>query len=173
MSKTGDVGGAQNGLSDRTDEQFADGAGRVGAHDDAVDVALADEGENFVGGQTGPHHHLTLDAGVAGALGQRLEMLLLGAGGGGVVVVADAGGLRRGDDQGVIGMKEDEIGAELLGLGERKVKAFSLAGISEAKRMVEGLLQPGFMVAMGTSLKCVEDSVKKLAVCIYGAGRHT
>jgi hypothetical protein len=33
-------------------------------------------------------------------------------------------------------------------------KAFSFAGISEAKRMVEGLIQPGFnTAAMGTSFR--------------------
>src|SRR5450432_1886180 len=42
-----------------------------------------------------------------------------------------------------------------LAWARAKAKAFSLAGISEAKRMVEGLLQPGRRAAaMGTALRC-------------------
>ena len=34
------LGGAQHGFGHRADQQLADGAGRVGAHDDAVDFAF-------------------------------------------------------------------------------------------------------------------------------------
>ena len=120
--------GAQNGFSDRADQQLADGAGRVGAHDDAIDLTLAREGENFIGGQTGADHDFALDAGFAGALRQWLHVLLFGSRGGGVVVVTDAGGFRGGDHERVVGMKNDEMRSEFLGLGEREGEGFFVDG---------------------------------------------
>ena len=61
-------------------------------------------------------------------LGQRLQMLLFGARRGGIVVVADARGLRCRNHQRVIGVKEDEIRAELAGLRQRKRKGFLVGG---------------------------------------------
>ena len=97
-----------------------------------------------------------MDAGLAGALGKRLEMLDFSARGGGVVVVADARGLRRSHYQRVVGVKQDEIGAEFHGLREREVEGLLVGGISEAKRMVEGLLQPGLRWPWGTSFECLK-----------------
>jgi hypothetical protein len=52
-----------------------------------------------------------------------------------------------------------------------KLRAFSFAGISEAKRMVEGLFHPGFVIAaMGTSLTCGVTVANPVAV--VGARRH-
>ncbi len=113
---------AQDRLSDRADQQLADGTRRVRAHDDAVDLALARERENFVGGQAGPHDDFTFETRLADAKGERLEMVLFRARGGGIVVIANARGLRRGYDERVIGMKEDEIGTEFPGLGKRELK---------------------------------------------------
>ena len=70
----------------------------------------------------------------------------------GVIVVADAGGLRLGYHQRIVGVEEDQVAPNSFACASAKAKAFSLAGVSEAKRMVEGLLHPGLSaIAMGTS----------------------
>ena len=126
--QTGDRGGAQHGLGHRAHQQLADGTRRVGAHHDAVDLALAREGKDLVGGQSGPHDHFAAKAGFPHSLGQRLKMLLFGARGGGIVVVANTRGLRCGHHQRVIGVKEDEIRAKFDGLRKRKGKGLFVGG---------------------------------------------
>ena len=98
------------------------------AHDDAVDLALAEECENLVGGQSRPHHDFAANAGIAHALGQRLKVAVFRAGRGRIVVVADARRLRRGDDQRVIGMEKNEIGAEFRGLRQCKIECLFVGG---------------------------------------------
>ena len=121
-------GGAQDGLGHRTHQKLADGAGRVGAHDDTVDLPLAQEGENLVGGQSGPHNQFAGNAGVPHSLNQRLKLLFFSAGSGGIVVIADAGSLRCGHYQGVVGMKDDEMGAKLDGLRKSEGEGLFVGG---------------------------------------------
>ena len=52
----GDLGSSQNGLGHRADQKLADRAGRMCAHDDAVDLTLPQKVENLVGGQPGADH---------------------------------------------------------------------------------------------------------------------
>src|SRR5690349_14260212 len=62
------IGTAQDGFSNGADENFSDGAGRMGAHDDAVDVALAQISEDLVSSKAWAHHYIALDASVASGL---------------------------------------------------------------------------------------------------------
>src|ERR1035437_10704205 len=76
------LGGAQHGLGHGTHQQLSDGPRRMSSHHDAVNFPLAREGENLVRGQPRPHYDFALDAGIAHAFGQGLQMLYLGPGGG-------------------------------------------------------------------------------------------
>src|ERR1017187_9339367 len=132
-------GGAEDGLSHRAHQHLADGSRRVGAHDDAVDLPLAQESKDLVGGQSWPDHNFASNASVANTLRQRLKMLNLSTGGGGIVVVTDTRGLRCGHDQRVIGVKENEIGAKLGGLSKSKVEGLLVGGNLGSEEDVGGL----------------------------------
>src|SRR5579863_1665302 len=126
--KGGDVGTAQNGLGDGADKDLADGTGRVGAHDDAVDMMLANIFEDLIGGEAGAHHHFAFDAGLSCALEEGLEMLDLRASRGGIVVVADTGSFRGSHNQRVVDVKHHQLGCEFPGLGESEVEGALVGG---------------------------------------------
>src|SRR5579872_1205612 len=77
------IGAAQDGFSYGPDKNLADRAGRMGAHDNAIDVTLAEISEDLIGGETGTHHHIALDSGVTGSLREGIQMLDVSAGSGG------------------------------------------------------------------------------------------
>jgi hypothetical protein len=128
----------------------------VGAHDNAVDVALAEVAENLVGRKAGTHHHLAVDAGLASALDKGLELLDFGAGGGGVVVVADARGFRGSHDQRVVGVKDNEIGSEFPGLRESVVEG-AFVGRDFRSKEDGGGAAPTRLVGHGNLLRVLKD----------------
>ena len=100
----------------------------MGAHHDAVDLSLAQKARIWSAANPGRTTTSQRKSRVPGAFGQGFKMMHFGARGGGVVVIADARGLRRGHHQRVIGMKQDEIRAKLLGLRQRKGKGLFIGG---------------------------------------------
>ena len=102
------TGVAQHGLGRRAHQQLADGPGSVRAHDDLVDLLLAQVGENLLGGCTGANHDLAVQAEIAGALGERFKALFFGAGAG-VIAATDSEALRRLRVGTVVGVKNDQI----------------------------------------------------------------
>ena len=121
-------------------------------HDHTINLALTEESKNLIGGQSGPDHYLAPETRGAYALSQRFKVLQFNSRSGGIIIVTNARSLRCGHYQRVIGVKEDEIGAKLYGLRKCECKGLFVCGISEAKRMVEGLHQPlSITAAIGTS----------------------
>ena len=114
------------------------------AHHDAVDLPLARECKNLVGGQSGPHHHLALKASVLYLLSHRLKMMLLCPRGGGIVVVADTRGLRRGHHQRVVCVEKNEVRTEFLGLGKCKREGLLVGGNLGGKKNGGGFAPSGF-----------------------------
>ena len=98
------------------------------SHHNAIHGPFAHEGENLVGGKTGTHNDLAGNALRPDLFREGLEMFDFGTGGSGVVVVADAGGLRRCHNHRVIGMKQNEICAELSGLSDGKAEGLFVGG---------------------------------------------
>src|SRR5580692_10466312 len=90
------------------------------AHHYPVNFALVGETQDLIRRQTGPDNNFAPDAGCASPLGQWLQMMLLRLSCRGVVVIADTCGLRRGHDERVIDMKENQVRVELFRLRQRK-----------------------------------------------------
>ena len=132
---------AQDFLSHGTDQQFADGAGRMSAHDDVINLPLAQEGEDLFGGLPMANHGCAMDAEIFGALDKRLKTLLQVTDKG-VVVRRDRGGLLRGNVNTVINMKDNEIRAELGGLCQGKGKSLLVGGKLRGEEDGGGLAPP-------------------------------
>jgi len=96
------------------------------SHDDAIYFAFAEESEDLIGGQAGTGNDFASDAGIANMLREGLEAFDFGACRGGIVVIANPRGFRGRDNQGVIRVEEDEIGANSTACARANSKAFSL-----------------------------------------------
>ena len=113
----------------------------MSAHDDVINLPLAQEGQDLFGGQSIANHGCAMDAEIPGALDERLKTLLPVADLG-VVVRRGRGVLLRGNVYTVINMKDNEIRAELGGLGQGKGKGLLIGGKLRGEEDGGGLAPP-------------------------------
>jgi hypothetical protein len=92
------------------------------------EIAFAEESEDLIGRQAGTGNDFASDAGIANMLREGLEAFDFGACRGGIVVIANPRGFRGRDNQGVIRVEEDEIGAKLDSLRKGKLEGFLVGG---------------------------------------------
>src|ERR1035441_10092234 len=112
------------------------------AHHDAIHLALAQEMENLICGESRPNHDFARNSCFPHSSCQRLKMVSLGVGGGGIVVIADTRGLRCGYYHRVVGMEQNKIRTRLLGLRKRKTKCLFIGGDLGGKQNGGGFAPP-------------------------------